>query len=128
VILRAGLALLTGLTATATATADMLPLKRGIYVDVHVPCKGASNAATLSYWGGKNGINESKVRCTIKQLTETGGVYALQRTCQSIDADGTFEDGVTVKVLGRQSFMISGGHHLGERDQTYRYCGPKVQF
>ena len=46
------------LTSATTAATDMLPLVHGIYVKSGVPCKGAPNAATLSYWGGINGIND----------------------------------------------------------------------
>ena len=43
--------------AWPAAAGEMLPLKRGIYVDTRAACKGASRADTLSYWGGDNGIN-----------------------------------------------------------------------
>jgi hypothetical protein len=125
---RVGIALLTGLTATSVAAADLLPLKRGIYVDIHVPCKGASNADTLSYWGESNGINESKIACRIKHLSNKGAAYSLQRRCKAIDFEGRFEDSVNVIILDRQTFTISGGHRLGQPDRTLRYCGPKAQF
>ena len=71
---RAGFGLPCLLAASAAAASDLLPLKRGIYVDASVPCQGASNADTLSYWGGKNGINQSKLGCVIKHLTRKDGL------------------------------------------------------
>jgi hypothetical protein len=127
-MLRAGFGLLCLIAASAAAASDMLPLKRGIYVDLRVPCKGASNADTLSYWGGSNGLNEARIKCAIKHMSKKGDAYVLERKCMAISFSGTFEDGVTVKVLSRTSFVLSGGHRLAEPDRRYRYCGPKVQF
>src|SRR4029453_4543100 len=99
-------------------------LKRGIYVDASVPCKGASNADTLSYWGGKNGINQSKLGCVIKHLTRKDGTYTLRRTCKSIYDERTFEDRVSVNVLYREAFILRRPRLPWVPASTYRYCGP----
>jgi hypothetical protein len=121
-------AVLILVASTAASAADLLPLKRGIYVDVHRACKGASNADTLSYWGRDNGINAAKVTCRIKAITKTGTGLSLQRTCRSIQFEGSLEDEVRVTILGPTSFVMGGGYRLGVPDRTFRYCGKKVQF
>jgi hypothetical protein len=127
VIRRVGTTLLTGLSASSVAAADMLPLKRGIYVDVNVPCKGASNADTVSYWGEDNGINVSKAACTIKARTRHGRHYELRRACRDTHG-GSWHDHLKVTIRGSESLIIRRGSGLDPRDVTYRYCGPKVQF
>ena len=53
-------ALLAALFASSGAiAADMLPLKQGLYVPVGRPCRGASNADIVNYWGGKSSIGAS---------------------------------------------------------------------
>jgi hypothetical protein len=127
---RVGIALLTGLTATSVAAADLLPLERGIYVDIHAPCKGASNADTVSYWGSRNGINVSKAACTIKALKRRGQNYALRRACRDVYG-GSWHDRLKITVLTRTSFIIRTEWNwtgLPPQETTVRYCGPKVQF
>jgi len=127
VIRRVGATLLTGLSASSVAAADMLPLKRGIYVDVNVQCKGASNADTVSYWGEDNGINVSKADCTIKAHSRHGRDYELRRACRDIHG-GSWQDRLNVTIRGPKSLIIRHRSGLDPRDVTYRYCGPKVQF
>ena len=93
----------------------MLPLKRGIYVDRRVPCKDASNVATMSYWGGNNGLNVAKAECRIGRIRRSGSAYVLNRTCS-----GGRSDEVRIEVLGRSAFLLNG--------VTYRYCGKRVRF
>lgn len=116
------------LTSATTAATDMLPLVQGIYVKIGVPCKGASNAATLSYWGGINGINDQQTVCKINGLSKEGATYSLQRTCTSIRYGGSFKDRVKVTVFKSTSFTFNGPAALGTQIGRYRYCGLKVQF
>ena len=116
------------LAATSAVAADMLPLTRGIYVRAGTPCKGASNADTLSYWGGKNGINDQQTSCKINSLKKDGSTFLLTRTCTSGRFGGSFDDQVNVKILNRTKFNIYGRASLGAQTHTYRYCGSKVQF
>jgi len=122
------LALLLTLTAWPAVAADMLPLKRGIYVDVSTPCKGAPNADTLSYWGADNGINAQKVVCRIDRLGRKGDTFALQRSCQVIDGKSTFKDPRNVKIVGQSAFQISHDASSSPAGPVYRYCGSKVVF
>jgi hypothetical protein len=133
VIRRVGAALLTALSTASLAAADMLPLKRGIYVDMRVPCKGASNAETASYWGGRNGINGARAACTIKALNRHEKNYDLRRTCRLVQGPytGHRHDRLRLTILSRTSFIIRPERHWNDvtvEDVTYRYCGPKVQF
>ena len=116
------------LTSASGIAADMLPLVQGIYVEVGTPCKGASDAATMSYWGGNNGINVQQIGCEINTLTREGSSYSLQRTCTSGRFGGSFEDRVKVTIFNRTSFTFHGRASLGMQDRRFRYCGPKVQL
>jgi hypothetical protein len=115
------------LTAAGAVAADMLPLARGIYVTVGTACKGASNADTLSYWGGNNGINDQQTGCTIKSLRKVGATYALNRTCRSVRFGGSFKDRVKVTVLDRTTFLMQGRVPVGPGVRRFRYCARKVQ-
>lgn len=116
-------------SATSVVAADMLPLRRGIYVEVGKPCKGASDVDILSYWGGRNGINMSKIGCTIRRMAKSTSNYRLYRTCTEIAFNRTFNDVLRVTVFNRTSFMVYAHPQLAnEADRRFRYCGPKVQF
>jgi hypothetical protein len=111
------------LAATGAVAPDMLPLAPGIYVTVGTPCPSASNADTLSYWGGRNGINDQQTSCRIDRLMKAGSTYSLQRTWRSLRFGGTFHDRMRITVANRRAFAISG---RGD-PRTFRYCGPRVQ-
>jgi predicted PhzF superfamily epimerase YddE/YHI9 len=107
--------------ANGALAADMLPLKRGIYVPVEEPCKGASNAAMRSYWGAKSAFNDSWTACTIVKMTRNGNVYTITDKC-AITRGGSGESvGETVVTIASPTRFVLKG-------ETYRYCGSKVQF
>ena len=98
------------------AAKDALPLKRGIYVLREIPCDKASNADTLSYWGGNNGINDQRAICTIKSHRMRGSKHKLSRSCRDIRFNGVYFDSIMVDVQSERAFSI-------RRDQ-YRFCRP----
>jgi hypothetical protein len=115
----AGFALLLG--SSAAVAADMLPLKQGIYVPVGRPCRGASNAEIVNYWGGNSSIGASQAECTIRSVKRKGNVFTLKDRCRDIQSGDEIEGGPTVlKIINAATFRMSG--------TTYRYCGTKVQF
>ena len=116
------------IAASGAIAADMLPLTRGIYVNVGTRCQGASNADTLSYWGGNNGINGSKLGCKITRLRKQGASFSLHRRCKELTSGGSFDDRAKVTVLSRTSFIFHGRSPISTKDRKFRYCGPKVQF
>lgn len=110
------------LTASSGAiAADMLPLKQGIYVPVGRPCKGASNAEIVNYWGGKSSIGVAQAECTIRSLTHKGNVFTLRDQCRDIQSGDVIAGDTTVLTISSPTtFRMSG--------MNYRYCGTKVQF
>ena len=116
------------ISSASAIAADLLPLQRGIYVQAGTACKGASNAATLSYWGGLNGINDQQTGCEITNLKQDGSSYALQRNCTSVRFGGSVHDEVKVTILSRTSFVFHPSVALGLPSRTFRYCGHKVEF
>ena len=107
--------------ASSALAADMLPLKQGIYVPAGRPCKGASNAEIVNYWGGKSSIGASQGECTIKALTRKGNVFTINDVCRDIQSGDVIAGGPTViTVAGPATFRMSG--------VSYRYCGTRVQF
>ena len=111
-----------GLMASASAAAaDMLPLKHGIYVPADRPCKGASNAEIVNYWGGKSAIGVAQAECTIRALTRNGTTFTLHDECRDLQSGDLIEGGPTVlKIASPTAFEMSGTH--------YRYCGTKVEW
>ena len=100
------------------ATADMLPLKHGIFVPTNVACKGASNADMVNYWGGKSAIGVAQAECRIKKLSRKGNVYTVTDSCTDIASGGVIEGEPTaLTIASPTSFKMSG--------TSYKYCGPK---
>lgn len=101
--------------------ADMLPLKQGIYVPANRPCKGASNAEIVNYWGGKSSFGSAQATCTISKLTRDGKVFTITDKCADIQGGGEIVGGPTVVTIANPtSFTMAG--------VAYRHCGTKVQF
>lgn len=103
------------------ASADQLPLKHGIFVITGTPCKGASNASIMSYWGGDNALNVSQAECRINRVSHKGTRYSMTRTCTEIQSGSSMgRETVQITIPNPSSFTIDG--------TSYRWCGMKVQF
>lgn len=114
-------ALVAAAVSTGVRAADMLPLKQGIYVPANRPCKGASNAEIVNYWGGKSSFGSSQASCTITRLTREGNVFTITDKCADIQGGGEIVGGPTVVTIANPtSFSMAG--------VAYRHCGTKVQF
>lgn len=106
---------------TGAFAADMLPLKQGIYVPTNRPCKGASNAEIVNYWGGKSSFGSAQAECTISKVTRDGNVFTITDKCVDIRSGSEIAGGPTVvTIAGPTSFKRSG--------EVYRHCGTQVQF
>ncbi len=115
----------TALVAAAVSTgvlgADMLPLKQGIYVPANRPCKGASNAEMVNYWGGNASFGSGQATCKISKMTQKGNVFTITDKCADIQGGGEIVGGPTVVTIASPTSFTREG-------QAYRYCGTKVQF
>ena len=112
---------LAAAACTGAFAADMLPLKQGLYVPTDRPCKGASNAEIVNYWGGKSSFGSAQATCTVSTLKRNGKVFTITDKCVDIQGGGEIAGGPTVVTIANPtSFTLAG--------QTYRYCGTKVQF
>jgi hypothetical protein len=107
------------------AAHDALPLQRGIYVVKSAPCDGASNAETLSYWGGRNGINDQQDYCTITSQWVKGSHHVLIRSCRNTRFDSpAYRSKLAIKVRGRSAFTVEGKSSFVSEGLTYRFCRP----
>jgi hypothetical protein len=113
--------LIAAAVSTGVLAADMLPLKQGIYVPANRPCKGASNAEIVNYWGGNASFGSAQATCTISQMTQKGKVFTITDKCADIRGGGEILGGPTVVTITSPTSFIRAG-------ETYRYCGTKVQF
>jgi len=114
-------ALIALYVSSGAIAADLLPLKQGIYVPLGRPCKGATNAEMVNYWGGDSSIGASQGECTIKSVTHRGNVYTINDRCRDIQSGDEIVGGPTVlRIINKATFRMAG--------VTYRYCGTKVQF
>jgi hypothetical protein len=115
-------ATLIALAVSASAlAADMLPLKQGIYVPTNRPCKGASNAEMVNYWGGKSSFGSSQATCTIGKMTRKGKVFTITDKCVDIQGGGEIVGEPTVVTIASPTRFNRAG-------EAYRYCGTEVQF
>lgn len=116
------IAVLTALLCSGGAiAADMLPLKQGIYVPANRPCKGASNAEIVNYWGGKSSIGAAGGECSIRKLAKAGTTYTITDACKDIQSGDLIEGGPTVLTISSPATFRMNG-------MAYRWCGTKVQF
>lgn len=109
------------LTPSGAIAADLLPLKQGIYVPAGRPCRGASNADIVNYWGGRSSIGASQGECTIESMTRKGNVFTLKDRCRDIQSGDVIEGGPTVLTITSPTTFRMGG-------TAYQYCGLKRQF
>lgn len=114
-------ALIAAAVSTGALAADMLPLKQGIYVPVKRPCKGASNAEIVNYWGGKSSFGSAQASCTISKMTRNGNVFTITDKCADIRGGGEIVGGPTVVTIASPTNFTMAG-------EAYRFCGAKVQF
>jgi len=108
-------------TGTLAAAADMLPLKQGLYVPANRPCKGASNAEIVNYWGGNSSLGSAQAECKISKLAKKGNVFTITDKCSDIRGGGEIVGGpTTITIANPTSFTRDG--------ETYRFCGATRQF
>jgi hypothetical protein len=115
------LAVMAAAVCTNALAADMLPLKQGIYVPANRPCKGASNAEIVNYWGGKSSFGSAQAECTISKVARDGNVFTITDKCADIRSGGAIVGGPTVVTIANPTSFTRSG-------EAYRYCGTKVQF
>ncbi|HYN45326.1 MAG TPA: hypothetical protein VES64_01405 [Allosphingosinicella sp.] len=125
--MRLAFAALALLAPAGAAAADLLPLTRGIYVREGRACRGASNVDTMSYGGGRNGLNISRMRCAIRRMTRRGQAYSLHRRCRELHYGGSVADRIRVTIADRRSFTLRT-QFTPPRGARFRYCGARVQF
>jgi len=114
-------ALIATLVSAGALAADMLPLKQGLYVPANRPCKGASNAEIVNYWGGNSSFGSSQAECKISKLARKGNVFTITDKCADIRGGGEIVGGPTVvTITNPTNFSMDG--------KAYRYCGTQVQF
>lgn len=114
------------LAIPAVASVDMSPapggvyrLKPGIYVQEHVPCSSAPNAAILRYDG--RGISDAHTHaCKARVLSHKGTRYTVSQSC--IDAGA----GPAPRVEERQIVTVQDALTFNLRTRgpgtTFRYC------
>lgn len=106
---------------TGAFAADMLPLKQGIDVPANRPCKGASNAEIVNYWGGKSSFGSAQAECTISKLTRDGNVFTITDKCVDTRGGSEIVGGPSVVAIASRTSFTRWG-------EVYRHCGTKVQF
>jgi hypothetical protein len=110
-------ALLIGAAATAGHIAfakDIVPLKRGYYVDVGTPCNNASNS-TLNLFFGRGFRN-----CTVLHLQRTGTSYRITESCLERDETNTYVS--TYKIISNTRYTVTTSWSNGSGGGHFRYC------
>ncbi len=81
-------ALLIGAAATSGHIAfakDIVPLKRGSYVEIGTPCNAASNATLDLFLGHAFSFN-----CTVLHVQHKGSSYVITESCFEHDESNTY--------------------------------------
>jgi hypothetical protein len=80
--------------------ADIVPLKRGYYVDAKFPCDQASNA-TLTLFTGKS----FDYNCSAKVLSLGSGTFKISQVCEI--RDERIENVGTYRVLNDHEYVLN---------------------
>ncbi len=99
----------------ALAAADMLPIRRGIYAPVDMPCAQASQADIVVYHGDRGSIGSPQATCTIRQLDRSGNEFTIADECRD-DRSGDLIEGEPQRLMVRSdtAFRIY--------ETEYRWC------
>ena len=96
--------------------ADMLPLVRGYYVPVSIPCEDASDQDLAFYYGDNGALSTAWEQCKIKTLTISGDVYTMTDECEDYRTGEVFEgEPIEITIVDKLTFRFG--------NNTYRYCG-----
>lgn len=93
---------------------DILPLKRGYYVQTDTECEDASNASLNLFLGTAFGFN-----CSVKNMRSIGNnKYKITQTC--LQRGERFTDTIIYEIMNNTEFIEHYAHGGGPRH--FRYC------
>ena len=126
-LLHMAMALLSVLCTSATAIAQDLPIRHGIYVVDSWKCTDAPNAGIVVWDGiGFSGAHSSG--CTSHVAPMPNGSYRVATACTAL-GDGTpdpagaaFEDMMILKRFSSTKFTVTKATGV---EMKYRWCGAK---
>lgn len=112
----------------AAAAQDLLPLKRGIFVDATIPCKEfgrayllnvhSANIYAMSFWGDR--VNDAFAEGKIIEVKQVGNTYKVRLDTEVDSPMGDF------KGIVDQTFVISSPTKVrtdrGYGEANYRWC------
>lgn len=108
-------------TALSAYSADILPLKHGLYAQSQYSCADAPNMA-IRYYDGLGFSNEHTHACRSKATHRTGPYYAVETSC--VDAGS----GDAPRLSKKESFGLKSNTAFDIFDAgaatPYRWCGP----
>ena len=110
--------LLICLPSIASA-ADLLPLKRGIFVEAKVTCSNRSNVNSMAYFGDM--LNISHVEGKIQTVERTGKTYTV-RLNLSHDTGETEQVTWTIAIPHPKKMTIKDSFGT----TAYRWCANKM--
>jgi hypothetical protein len=91
----------SAIVTMSTATAkDIVPIKRGFYVQTDTKCEEASSAVLELFLG-----NVFRQNCRVKGVRRTGNnAYRITQAC--IEKGRPFTDTVTYRIISRTEFVV----------------------
>lgn len=102
---------------------DMLPLRRGIFVNTQVTCSNASNAYILSYWGDK--LNSSRVVGHIKRVAKKKGGFVVTLALEGDGGMGSNQrstENWTISARSKTEFQVI----TPRGTNRFRWCSSKM--
>jgi len=107
---------------------QQLTIDRGVYVREPAQCKGAPNAAIMSWDGvGFSGPHSSKCKSTV--LSKNGKKYEISTSCSAL-GDGSpnpagtpFVESFVLTWRSNTQFTVTKGN---QPEGKYRWCSSKV--
>lgn len=98
---------------------DLLPLKRGIFVEKSITCSKRSNATVISYWG--NELNSSRTVGTIVKVESDGKDYTVTLD-MNVMGEEYGEEIWNISIKNFQEIKIVGPG----RDTEYKWCSEEM--
>lgn len=101
------------------SAADLLPLKRGIFVESKVTCSDRSNVNSMAYFGDM--LNISHVEGKIQAVEKSGKTYTVRLDLKN-DAGETEQATWTIAIASPKKMTIKDAYGT----TAYRWCANKM--
>lgn len=111
-------------TPTIAMTKDLLPLKRGIFVQSDQPCIGPGYFAILGFYGDR--LAPAHNSCDILKVHKSGNLFHLDEECSDLPSSDSVRRSEIYKISNSLTFEVSEKGSKGSI--SYHWCAENTQL